>query len=92
MTKIIGSPKRRNQFLDSPANGNPSALSYNGIKPFGSENKNRMTLGGPYKWKPNDVPPPGFYDADANRLKPRVPTTVIRKEQLVYYEPPRFKN
>ena len=64
--------------MESPADKNPSALSYNGIKPFGSDNKNKMTMGGPYKWKPNDVPPPGYYDVDANKIKPRVPTTVFR--------------
>ena len=78
ITKITNSPSRRNKFLESPADKNPSALSYNGIKPFGSDNKNKMTMGGPYKWKPNDVPPPGYYDVDANKIKPRVPTTVFR--------------
>ena len=51
-----------------------------------------MTMGGPYKWKPNDVPPPGYYDVDENKLKPRVPATIIRQEQLVYYQPPRMVN
>lgn len=64
-------------------------MTYNGIKPFGSENKNSMTLGGKYKWKPNDVPPPGYYEVDGgfDKLKPRVPSAVIRQEQMVYYDP-----
>ena len=79
--KIKGSPKGgRSKFLESPSNGNPTALNYNGIEPFGSQTKNRMTLGGKYQWKPSNVPPPGYYDADHNAVKPRMPSALMKRE------------
>jgi hypothetical protein len=32
------------------------------LKPFGSDLKNKMTFGGKYEFKVNDVPPPGYYN------------------------------
>ena len=79
--KMKGSPKAgRSKFLESPTNGNPSALSYNGIAPCGSQNKNRMTMGGKYQSKPNRYPSPGKYDADHNKVKPRVPSALMKQE------------
>lgn len=80
--KMSSKIEKRNKFLDSPSKDNPTAMTYNGITPFGSDNKNKMTLGGKYKWKPNDVPPPGYYDVEGaiNRVKPRVQSAVIKEE------------
>lgn len=47
-----------------------------------------MTLGGKYKWKPSDVPPPGYYNADANVVKPRIPVTQIKQPQMALYNGP----
>ena len=30
---------------------------------FGDDSR-PMTIGGKYKWKPNENPPPGYYDTD----------------------------
>jgi hypothetical protein len=45
--------KRSEQQSPEPYDGH--------LKPFGSDNKNRMTFGGKYDFKVNDVPPPGYY-------------------------------
>ena len=74
--------------MESPTNANPSALKYDGIKPFGADNKNKMTMGGKYKWKPNDVPPPGYYKADPSKVKPRIPSMTFKQPQMVYYDGP----
>jgi len=52
----------KGSFLDSPTKSNPSGGQYNHIKPFGTEKKQSMTLGGKYIFKPDNNPPPGSYD------------------------------
>lgn len=72
---------KRSNFTESPTRENPDAGYYNNhLKPFGSGLKNPMVKKGDYKWKPNDVPPPGLYDLDASmkHTKPRVSGAVIK--------------
>ena len=55
----------RSNFTLSPMKDNPDAGFYDGAhKPFGSELKGKMTIGGKYDWKPDNNPPPGLYDVD----------------------------
>lgn len=52
------SPYRR------PKESNPDPGKYDAhLKPFGSDTK-KFTMGGKYKWKPDDNPPIGGYDVD----------------------------
>ena len=60
----------KGSFLDSPQKSNPSGGNYNPIKPFGTEKKQSMTLGGKYKFKPDSNPPPGSYDPKDSFVKP----------------------
>jgi len=53
----------KGSHLDSPTRHNPEP--YDHQKPFGAENKSRMTMGSPYRWKPDANPPPGYYDPNA---------------------------
>lgn len=55
------------------------------LKPFGSDLKNRMTLGGKYEFKVNDVPPPGYYNperADSIVKKNSRQTTLIHNSTM----------
>jgi len=47
----------KGSHLDSPTRHNPEP--YDHQIPFGKENKSRITMGSPYKWKANDNPAPG---------------------------------
>lgn len=64
----------------------PDAGEYDPDTGFGGQDNRKMTLGGKYKWKPNDNPPPGLYEPDAadGQIKARVPSTIIKQEQKLY--------
>ena len=51
------------------------------LKDFGADDTRKMTLGGKYKWKPNDNPPPGLYEADkaADATRSKSPSTKFHK-------------
>ena len=52
-------------YLKNKKKQEPTPDPYDGhIKPFGSENKKKMTFGGKYEFKVNDVPPPGYYSPE----------------------------
>jgi hypothetical protein len=52
-------------YIKNKKKPEPTPDFYDGhIKPFGAENKNKMTIGGKYEFKVNDVPPPGFYNPE----------------------------
>lgn len=48
-----------------------------------------MTLGAPFKWKPNDNPAPGQYEADLAQMaiKPKVASVIMREEARLYQRP-----
>jgi len=67
----------------------PTPTAYDGhLKPFGADNTNRMTWGGKYEFKVNDVPPPGYYDPEkaAGVVLARTPSAVIKEETMVDLE------
>jgi len=69
----------KGSFIDAPNRDNPSAGNYEPHKSIGKSNGNRMTLGGKYKFKANNNPPPGLYNADRslNYTKPRIQSAAI---------------
>jgi hypothetical protein len=42
---------------------------YEPDKGFGSQKPNKITLGGPYEFKPDRNPGPGTYDAEGSFIK-----------------------
>lgn len=88
-TNFKDSPQRTFSYLVSPMKNNPSCQSYETLKPFGSENKNKMTFGGKPKWKPlADTPGPGVYNTNSSAVLPRTPSAMIKQDQMVYFEDP----
>lgn len=69
-------------YLKNKKKQEPTPDPYDGhIKPFGSENKNKMTFGGKYEFKVNDVPPPGYYSPErAESITKPKPRAAIIKE------------
>jgi hypothetical protein len=56
MIKPLFPSKRSEQKSPGPYDGH--------LKPFGADNMNKMTFGGKYEFKVNDVPPPGYYNPE----------------------------
>jgi len=72
----------KGSHLDSPTRENPEP--YDHQTPFGKENKSRMTMGSPYKWKANDNPAPGQYDANSSMTKSQSQAFSIPKTDMKY--------
>jgi len=68
----------KGSHLDAPSNSNPSAGNYEPKQVLGKSG-NKMTLGGKYKSKYNNNPPPGSYEADKSMeyTKPRIKSAVM---------------
>jgi len=47
-----------------------------------------MTIGSKYKWKPNDNPPPGYYDADVSldKVKSSSPSAKLHRPYIADHE------
>jgi len=69
---------------------NPDPGQYdNHLTPFAADLKNNFTIGLPYKFVPNNNPPPGLYEHDVAKelVSSRTRSAIIREECSPYRRP-----
>ena len=65
-----------------PENPTPDAGMYEPHKPFGEINQS-IDFGSKYEFKPDQNPPPGFYNPNIDAVKPKVPNGNINPESWI---------